>query len=154
MNKWLSATLVLLLALAACSERHDNYARFEDIPPQGWPYGLTIDFNTPGVDSVQAHTIEVSVRHTSSYPFSNLWLEVKVKEGNKFNIDTLEMLLSDSYGRWIGKGFGPTYQMTAPLPDRYFITDSTQVFIRHIMRADTVRGIEQVGITLSPAKQN
>lgn len=153
MNKPIFAIILISMALGACSERHECYAHFENIDPDGWPYGKTINFSTPGVDSLTLHKIDISVRHTAAYPYSNLWLEVALSEGENRNVDTLEMHLSDSYGRWTGKGFGPTYQITQSLPDVYRITDSTTVSIRQIMRIDTIKEIQQVGITLSPAKQ-
>lgn len=153
MNKPIFAILFVSLALGACSERHENYAHFENIDSKGWAYGKAFEFSTPGVDSLSMHKIDISVRHTAAYPYSNLWLEIILSEGEKQYIDTLEMHLSDTYGRWIGKGFGPTYQMTESLPETYNITDSTKISIRQIMRVDTVREIQQVGITISPAKQ-
>lgn len=136
---------------SACSERHDSVSDFRDLSSEGWPYGEEIPFATAGLDTCGWHKLEIAVRHSASYPFTSLWLELILKNGDRMVKDTVEMKLSDSYGRWKGKGFGSTYQMAVPIAKRYKLDDSTRLSLRHIMRTDTLHGIRQVGIVISPA---
>lgn len=76
---------------------------------------------------------------------------MQLRNGSRMAKDTIEMQLSDSYGRWKGKGFGSSYQMALPIAKLYKLDDSTHISVRHIMRIDTLQGIRQVGLTINPA---
>jgi len=62
------------------------------------------------------------------------------------------MLLADRFGRWKGNGIGPSIQTQTIITSGIDISDSTQIHIRHIMRLDTLKGIEQIGITVYTPK--
>ena len=58
------------------------------------------------------------------------------------------MPLADIYGRWLGSGFGSSYQREITLKPRADIDLTRPVDVRHIMRLDTLRNIERIGITV------
>lgn len=142
---------VCLLALGGCSERHDSYSRFQPVSPSGWAYGDTITFIPEGLDSVSLRSVNVAVRHSNDYPYRNLWLEVTFGNPPRIYRDTVNIELADSYGRWHGNGLGPSYQISVPVARSVNLNDSSRVFIRHIMRVDTIPGITSVGLTVEGA---
>lgn len=144
------AMLVLLMG-AGCSDRHSRYSDFVRIDSEGWAYGDTVKVRPTRLDSVDMRRLAVAVRHDNDYPYRNLWLEVSYHTGHSTVRDTIELMLADIYGRWLGRGFGPSYQLSQPLQARFRIPDSTEISLRHIMRCDTLRGIEQVGIEVVSA---
>ena len=80
--------------------------------------------------------------------YSNLWLEIAVTSGGKdISADTVNLTLCDPYGRWLGKGFGGSYQIEMPVARDIAIDSLTTLRVRHIMRSDTIIGIDQVGIS-------
>lgn len=137
-----------IFVLGACSARHDSFSRFESIPDSGWPYGDTISFIPAGLDSASSENVSVAVRHSNDYPYRNLWLEVTYGNAPEFRRDTVDIQLADAYGRWHGNGLGPSYQISVPVASRVNLNDSSRVFIRHIMRVDTIIGITSVGLTV------
>lgn len=68
-------------------------------------------------------------------------------------VDTLNIELADVYGRWHGTGFGPSYQYETPVGVPLPLGDTSRISVRHIMRVDTLVGVEQIGITIAPALQ-
>ncbi|MDE6651853.1 MAG: gliding motility lipoprotein GldH [Paramuribaculum sp.] len=122
--------------LTACSSA-GYYSGFEDIDPDGWAYGDTISFTT---DSCISSGMIIALRHNDSYPYKNIWIEIS----DSAHIDSVNIELCDIYGRWYGKGIGASYQIAAPVP--FDITPNTRLNIRHILRVDTVKGIEQIGL--------
>ena len=62
-------------------------------------------FDVDIADTNSQMNIIVNLRHTSSYSFSNLWLFVNTisPDGMK-KVDTLECVLSQPNGKWLGKG--------------------------------------------------
>lgn len=152
--------VILLLAIAChiglltgCGTADMRFSEFADLPESGWVYGDTVDISTSHLDSVSVNRLSVAVRHNDDYLYRNLWLEVSYRDitGTQHR-DTVNLTLADEYGRWKGKGIGATYQCEVSLPYVTNIPDSAQVSLRHIMRVDTLRGIEQVGIAIADYK--
>lgn len=148
-NITLTLTAIFIMAVASCSDRHSDYSRFVSLPENGWVYGDTVRIRPVGLDSADTRRLEVAVCNNNDYPYRNLWLEVSYRTDRGVIRDTVEMELADVYGRWLGKGIGTTYQTARKLAARFPLQDSTEIAVRHIMRADTLRGLEQVGLTIS-----
>lgn len=149
----ISIKLSLLVAvIASCSrgDVSDRYSRFEALPPTGWVYGDSVTFMTDRLDSIGQGTISVALRHNDDFLYQNLWIEVSYDdaEGSRQR-DSVNIVMADSYGRWIGKGIGSEYQCEVELPRKAFIADSTRISVRHIMRVDTLRGIDYIGLTVN-----
>lgn len=128
--------VAIAAVLTSCSSA-GYYSGFEDIDPDGWAYGDTIEFTT---DSCVPSPMMVALRHNDSYPFKNIWIEIS----DSTHTDTVNIELCDIYGRWHGKGIGSSYQIAAPVP--FSIAPQTRLKIRHILRVDTLKGIEQIGL--------
>lgn len=140
--------ITLFLCLGACSPGHNDFNSFTDVPEQGWAYGDTIKFATDTIDSISIGNLQVSIRHDNSYLYRNLWLEICYISNGRVTRDTVNMELADIYGRWLGKGFGASYQFVSDIPHKVTLEKGTTISVNHIMRLDTLHGIEQVGIRL------
>lgn len=141
-----------LAALTSCSNKHASVAEFCDIPQQGWVYGNALEYQPRGLDSVALRTLLLTVRHSNAYPYRNIWLEVTTNTMGVKTIDTLNIELADVYGRWHGSGFGPSYQYETAVGAPKILSDSSKIAVRHIMRVDTLREVEQIGFTINRAK--
>ena len=151
--KWLTA-IVVFLCFAACNGGTGRYSSFADLPAEGWAYVDSITVRPCGV-TAQANTMTVAVRHNDGYPYRNIWIEVCYPDcKGTVCRDTLNIELADTYGRWLATGFGDTRQIGRQLPGAVNIADSSYVRIRHIMRLDTLHGIEQIGVTIEPLKDD
>lgn len=137
-----------MIAGNGCSS--GEFSRFAELPESGWAYGDSILISTAGTAGERQSELTVALRHNDKFPYRNLWIEIShPKADGKTHRDSINIELADIYGRWLGKGFGASYQCQATLPHKVNIPDSETVKIRHIMRVDTIRGIEQIGITLA-----
>jgi gliding motility-associated lipoprotein GldH len=56
-------------------------------------------FNYFIADTICKNQIAIKVRYTTDYEFQNLFLFIKTEKA-----DTLELLLANKEGRWLGKG--------------------------------------------------
>ena len=139
----------ILVTLAACDGRIDRYRNFVQLAESGWAYGDTIKFMATGNTLTDAATMSVAVRHNEKFLYRNLWLELSYRDsmGNVY-VDSVNLELADTYGRWNGSGIGEAYQCATQLPHTVSVADSTEISVRHIMRLDTVKGIEQIGVTI------
>jgi len=146
LNALLVLTLLSLLTIA-CSDRHDDFGHFARIGSDGWAYGDTVAIDVTGLDSVpRPRRLQLGVRHSNDYEYRNVILEITYPDGNKLHRDTIDMELADIYGSWLGSGIGPTYQHATTVCPTAISADSFRITVRHVMRVDTLRGIEQVGI--------
>lgn len=148
----LICVVTLAVLAGACTNPADSFGRFEQLPAGGWAYGDTIAITTDSLSST-GKRLSVAVRHNDDFPYRNLWIEVSGSDASgKMIRDTVDIMISDSYGRWLGKGIGDSYQCSAPIDGIVNIAGAATVKLRHVMRVDTVPGLEQIGIIIESEK--
>lgn len=137
----------MLLCLGACVPGHNDFSDFQDVAPSGWRYADVMTFNPAHDDSIAKGDILLIIRHNNSYPYSNLWLEVEYEatDGRRHN-DTINMRVADKYGRWLGKGNATDFQVVDTVARGITHAAGSTVRVRHIMRVDTLTGVDLVGI--------
>lgn len=153
-------SVALAVMLAACSiDGHygngdDNYfSAFASMPDTRWDYASPLTFAVDTLrDSVARRgDMLLTVRHTHGYEYRNLWLEIDYDVADSLSRpDTVNVILADVYGHWRGHGSGPSLQVVDTLAHGVALRRGQQIRVRHIMRLDTLPGIEQVGITFLP----
>ncbi|MCM1349370.1 MAG: gliding motility lipoprotein GldH [Firmicutes bacterium] len=137
--------------MESCSDKHDDFGDFNPLPAAGWAYGDTVSFNVHGLRNLPPagrRSLKIGVRHHNDYAYRNLIMEVTYTDGMRLVRDTVNMELADVYGAWLGSGVGPVYQKEATVNTSAAIPDSSTVSVRHVMRVDTLPGIEQIGIII------
>lgn len=140
------AALMVLAMLVSCTSRGD-FSRFRDIDAsRGWAYRDTVRFDTQRPDSLAPGSLSVAVRHNNEYQFANLWLEVCYNNRGRLHRDTVNLKLADLYGRWLGKGFGSSRQAESVIARSVLPSPGSEVTVRQIMRVDTLRGVDAVGV--------
>ncbi|MBR5437117.1 MAG: gliding motility lipoprotein GldH [Muribaculaceae bacterium] len=153
MNRFIPAIVsVCLLALVGCGDRNE-FVDYVPVGESGWAYGDTIRLITHFDDQLASGELSVNVRHDTDYLFQNLWLEVTYMNGRNVCRDTVNIVLADKFGNWQGDGFGARYQQSAVVRPSVTMADSSTVTIRHIMRVDTLRNVEQIGLTFNPSSK-
>lgn len=132
--------LALSMACGSASEESAFWSLGE-----GWPYADTLTYCA---DTAGTADLAVVVRHTANYEYSNLWLELSISQPGEEEaaIDTFNVILADDFGRWRGHGLGVGFQYEDTLLRNVHLQDSAMLRLRHIMRADTLNGIEQIGM--------
>lgn len=151
MTRFIKIFVMLLVAvLAACTTEQGHY---NAVDPDGWLYADTIVF-TPDFgklkDSVPqlVRTLAVGIRHTNAYEYSNIWIELTTQQPDTLMRDTFNIRLADDFGHWFGTGIGVGYQQVDTLMRDIWLMPGSPILLRHIMRADTLAGIEQAGIVI------
>ena len=110
----LCGTLFMLLFFTSCDDKR-IFEENRAIPETGWDSSNVVKFDVDIKDPATAANFYVNVRNADGYPYSNLYLFVKTKFPNgKQSNDTLECMLADEKGKWIGKGVGDIYDNQIP----------------------------------------
>lgn len=136
-----------MIFLSACSLRHNSYSDFRTFDNTEWAFTDTAVFTPQLDDSIADGPLAICVRHTNAYPYSNLWIELEYAVSDSTTrTDTLELKLADDFGRWYGKGSGVSYQLADTAYRNFRMFNHRPLKLRNIMRRDTLREIEQIGI--------
>lgn len=150
----LPALLPALVAvlLWSCSGSKRDYSSWHNLPSEGWAYTDTVelmplDASLSDNDTVAQGRIKLALRHSSDYPYANIWLELSYfGPDSTERRDTVKMVLADVYGRWLGSGIASGYQVETPAGGETMVDLHRPIRLRHILRVDTLVGVEQVGV--------
>jgi gliding motility-associated lipoprotein GldH len=95
-----NSIFLFALALLSCNSNavFEDYKSFEN---HSWNADSLVVFNFAITDTISRNQVVIKVRHTVNYEFQNLFLFVKAEQ-----TDTVELMLADKSGEWLGKGIG------------------------------------------------
>ncbi|MCQ2374862.1 MAG: gliding motility lipoprotein GldH [Salinivirgaceae bacterium] len=103
---------LLALVLCAC-DKYSVYERNYDMRGEVWKSDSVLVFNANIDDTTVAYNILFNNRITGQYPYSNMYLFITITApGNMVMRDTLDCVLADNSGKWLGKGFGGVWSNT------------------------------------------
>ncbi len=135
---------------------NDLYNRSVSLPNSGWYKDEAVRFDVKVNDTLSNYDFYVNLRNSTSYRYSNLFLflTTKLPNGNTTR-DTIEILLADNSGKWIGKGWGNIKESKVTLKKnlRFPLKGDYRFFIQQAMRVDTLKGIKDVGLELSSSEE-
>ncbi len=119
-----------------------------------WYKDEAIRFEVMIADSLSNYNFYLNLRNTTDYRYSNLYIFMMTRFPNgNMTRDTIECVLADTKGRWLGKGWSNLKEnnillkkhLQFPLNGKYVF------FIQQAMRVDTLEGIHDVGLQISIA---
>lgn len=146
---FLSITLVFI-ALLSCNGK-SIYKKYQEIPDRIWNKEFQTEFEFEIEDTSQYTQIDVLVRNASIYPYSNIWLFIhQTSPDGRTQTDTLECILADESGKWLGDGMGDIWDNEILWRKNYkFPQSGTYTYsIEHAMRADILPGIMDIGLSI------
>jgi gliding motility-associated lipoprotein GldH len=142
--------VVLMSLLTACTE-NVIFDSSKEIPGGGWKSTDIVKFAVPIIDTLQPCNVYFNVRNKTDYGFSNLFLFMKTFYPNgKISIDTIECLLADNEGKWLGR------RRNGRVDNRILFRKSIRFTMRgnysfefeQAMRTEELSGIENFGIRI------
>ena len=94
-------SIIFILLFSCESEKKHLYS----FPDSSWNSQQIVKFDITTDDSTQVRISNISIRHNTSYEYQNIifFLHHFYKE-NIISTDTIELLLAEDNGRWMGKG--------------------------------------------------
>lgn len=122
---------------------------------EGWPVDSLVTFSFGVENTTRNHDLYLNIRNDKDYEFSNLWLFIKIiPPRGEVMTDTLQMVLADPSGRWLGKGFTGIYHSSIPYRTNVFfpVPGKYIVEIRHGMRPQVLRGLTHVGLRIEKTR--
>jgi gliding motility-associated lipoprotein GldH len=144
----------LLLFLTACDSKR-IFEENKDIPNSSWISSDIIRFDVPIKDPATPANFFINVRHADGYPYSNLYLFIKTTFPNgKSSMDTLECILADEKGKWLGKGLGDIYDNQIPFKRnvRFPLAGTYSFEVQQATRNDNLPLIMDIGLRIERAE--
>ncbi len=145
---------LLAVVLYSCGKR-EVYNSFVTMPASGWNQDSLVVFRVDIEDVSMPYNLFVQIRNDNMYPNSNLWLFIDVvsPDGN-LQRDTLECMLTDINGRWLGSGWGSLYSMKHPyrLGAKFGASGTYTFRVMHGMRQEDIAGIQNIGLVVDKSE--
>ncbi len=121
------------------------------LPQEGWHKNDAAAFNVNINDSINSFKFKLNIRNTTDYRYSNLYifLITKLPNGN-ISRDTIECILANNEGKWLGKGWGNIKENNIVLKSnlRFPLTGNYKFILQQAMRVDTLKGISDMGLSI------
>ena len=152
MHKILALFFVLLF-LAGCNQSETVHTQKLN---GKWNKKAEQKFEINITDAQHPKNIIFVVRNNNDYPYSNLRLIVNFSDlkNKKTVTDTLNYVMAQPNGEWIGKGFGDTKEILFQykLDYQFPANGKYSIGVIQAMRNDNLVGIEDIGIKIETAK--
>ena len=145
-------TIVILLLFGFISCQNGTvFHESSDIEGSNWNEKDLKSFRFASEDSLQAYDFYLSIRNSSQYRYSNLYLFLNTHfpDGQIYS-DTIECILANDEGKWTGSGIGSIKE------NSYLIRRNTRlplkgeyVFeLQQGMRHEILEGIHDIGFKI------
>ena len=156
-RKWSFLSVFLLFFLFSCDDSIE-LIKYESISGANWETKNNVAFDFSIQDTITPKNLFIYVRNTSDYPFSNLYvITTLVIPDETMIIDTLQYEMSDTSGKFLGKGFTDTKENKLYYKEkkRFPRKGNYQFQIRQAMRKNgevspltALKGIQDIGFSI------
>ncbi|UCG28683.1 MAG: gliding motility lipoprotein GldH [Bacteroidales bacterium] len=145
----------LILVLLTSCDPNRVFEENKTIPDHTWKWDNVLNFNVEIADTVNPHNIFVNIRNGGQYQYSNLYLFIKtISPSGQWIRDTVECILADEKGRWLGNGLGDIYEIRIPykINVRFPYTGIYTFEFEQAMRIEDLNHIFDVGLRVERVK--
>ncbi len=144
----------MIMLLSSCGKQALYDEQFE-IDQAKWPKDQSVYFKVNVPDTSTVYDFYLTIRHKADYRYSNIYffLNTHFPNGNQTR-DTLECILANEEGKWLGKGWGTIKEDDILLNKnmKFPVAGTYNFSFQQAMREDTLKGIVSIGLRIVPAK--
>jgi gliding motility-associated lipoprotein GldH len=145
----------IALGLVSC-DTNKVFEEYIEVENANWQKENVASFKFTTKDTVKAHNLYINVRNTGEYAFSNVYLFVTMQGPNGGLLkDTVNCVLADNRGKWLGKGVGDLWDLRIPYVGGFKFAQSGDytVTLEQAMRVENgLNGITDVGLRVETVK--
>ncbi|MES2646832.1 MAG: gliding motility lipoprotein GldH [Bacteroidota bacterium] len=148
------AFVSLITTLTGC-EQVALYERLQNIEKAAWSEQQVPSFTFDITDTTINYNVYVVVRHTNTYSYRNIWLNIGLQQpGDTVRQQPFELQLA-AIDSWLGTGMDDVFEHRALLfskPVHFSKPGPITFTLQQIMRQNPLPGIMQVGVRVEPVK--
>ncbi len=150
-GKILAVSLLFMLMTLSC-DRGTYFSDTVKMEGEAWSMYDPGKFKCLIDDTVKVYNIDLSIRTSTEYPYRNLYLFVVTSfpSGNTVT-DTLQVMLANEKGDWLGKGAGDIRELTIPYKSNVYFPEKGEYHFKviHGMRDTILKGVYDLGMRIS-----
>jgi len=146
---------MMILCLSACSVNY-IFEKFEPIPKGEWYFDHAVPFEFEIEDTTQTYNLFLLIRHTTTYPYQNFWVNINTVFPNEENQQqNVDIPMADKTGKWYGSGFNNVktnevlIQPHAKMPQ----LGTYKLTIKQVMRYEPVVDMMDIGLRIEPVEK-
>ncbi len=132
------------------------YEENKEIKDGMWNYLEKISFDNITInDTLSTYNIYINLRNSIDYRYRNIYFFIDIKlPDNNITRDTVECVIADEKGKWLGKGIGKIKdcQILFLRNMRFPNSGSYKFTFEQGMRDDVLEGITDVGLRIEKTK--
>jgi len=143
-------TLILCFTIFTISCKQ-NQALLYDFENSNWNSKDSVLFAFDVLDHKTPKNISFFLRNNLDYPYRNIFFLVEIQnDSGVIASDTIQYLISNKYGQWLGRGFGKTRDNYFIFKKDYLFEDSGNhlLIMRHGMRQNKLKGLVKLGFEI------
>ena len=144
----------MLLGLFGGCDSNRIFEENKEIENGIWNSKNKVRFEVTIQDTLQLHNFYINIRNAGAYPYSNLYLFLETVFPDKvYARDTIECILADNSGKWLGEGSGDIWdnQILFKKGVRFRKAGTYQFTIEQSMRVENLPLIMDVGMRIEKA---
>ena len=147
----LSFILVCFGLLFGC-QRNRTFEHNVSIPGGAWEQAHPVELSVNIPDTTSSYNLFLTVRHTTDYPFENLWLNITTTypSGNSGTLRKQVYLGNNKDRRWNGECIRDICLAQIPIVEGLHFSEigEYRFKLQHIMRTDPLPDILDVGLRI------
>lgn len=153
-TRFILSGILSVFLLTGCMES-PYFQKDVSIPGYQWTYNYQPTFKVDITDTSALYNLYFIIRHTETYPFSNIWMWIYTKEpgDTSFQKSRIEIPLAEKSGKWLGRGMGEIWEQRMPItrndaPMVFTKPGTYEIKFEQNMRVDPLPEILQVGLRI------
>jgi gliding motility-associated lipoprotein GldH len=151
----ITAIIVSALLIVSCSTI-DVFEKNINIPDHEWKSDFKPSIVFDITDTTSLYNIYVVLRHTDSYRYNNIWMNIYTQvPGDSTHRQRFDLRLATDDKGWLGSGMDDIFEhrvLVYPEPQRLSRAGQYKFRLEHIMREDPLQYIMNVGIRVEKVK--
>lgn len=147
--------IVLLTFFLASCNSNVVFSKYQSFSDRQWEAKNKAVFDLEITDTQTLNNIFLTVRHGEEYPYSNLFLFVTSEyPDGKVLTDTMEVVLANDKGEWMGSGTGDLFDIKIPIKKnvRFPLAGKYRFSFEQGMRVNPLPMIADFGFEIEKSK--
>lgn len=143
-----------VLSVISCSN-NVVYSKYQTFENNEWHAKDKAVFDIEISDTQTLNNINLMVRHADAYPYNNVFLFVTTNyPDGKVLTDTMEIILANQKGEWLGSGAGDIFDFKVPVKKnvRFPLPGKYKFTFEQGMRVDPLPMIMDLGFEIEKTK--
>jgi gliding motility-associated lipoprotein GldH len=131
------------------------YEEHVGTPSLEWKRDNVLKYNVDIKDPSSKYNVYIAVRHTSTYPYKNLKVNLLTNTPNEENtVKEYDLYVRDENNVFVGEGLGDIYDAEILIEENFSFSQAGKYSfsLEHLMSKDNISNIMEIGLVIKKAE--